>query len=137
MAQKVSELMTSAPVLSRSGQLLADGNKAMRGAGDVEVADDGVLNDLVTDRDVVVHAVPDGCGPGTISVAETSSQDLGTGAPDDAADTAVRRMREHAVRWVPVVQRGRPAGVLPAGDMAAERDERSALAGISAQPPDA
>jgi CBS domain-containing protein len=33
MAQKVSELMTSAPVILSSGQTVADAARAMRGAG--------------------------------------------------------------------------------------------------------
>lgn len=47
----------------------------------------------------------------------------------------MRRMREHGVRRVPVVQDGRPVGVLSLGDLAIERDERSALADISAEAP--
>jgi hypothetical protein len=39
------------------------------------------------------------------------------------------------VRRVPVVENGHPVGVLSIGDMALERGERSALADISAQPP--
>ena len=42
---------------------------------------------------------------------------------------------ERAVRRIPVVEDSRPVGVLSIGDMALERDERSALADISAQPP--
>jgi CBS domain-containing protein len=44
-------------------------------------------------------------------------------------------MRKHSVRRVPVVEDGRPVGVLSLGDMAMERDERSALADISAGQP--
>jgi len=36
---------------------------------------------------------------------------------------------------VPVVDNGQPVGVLSIGDMAIERDERSALADISAEAP--
>ncbi len=46
-------------------------------------------------------------------------------------------MRERSVRRVPVVKDGLPAGVLSIGDMAIERDERSALADISAERPNA
>lgn len=66
---------------------------------------------------------------------EACSADLVAVTPGEDADTAVQRMREHAVRRVPVMNDGRPVGILSTGDMAIERDERSALAGISAQPP--
>ena len=137
MAQKVSELMTSDPVTLPSGQPVIEAAKAMReqGIGDVLVADDGRLKGVVTDRDIGVRVVAEGRDPGTTPVSEACSPDLITVAPDDDVDTAVRRMRERSVRRVPVVQDGRPVGVLSIGDMAIERDERSALADISAERP--
>jgi CBS domain-containing protein len=44
-------------------------------------------------------------------------------------------MREHGVRRIPVVEGKRVVGMLSIADMAIERDEHSALADISAQPP--
>ena len=137
MAQKVSELMTSAPVSLRSGQPLTEAAKAMReqGIGSVLIVDDGQLKGLVTDRDIVVRAVADGRDPGQTPLADVCSPDLVTVEPNDDADTAVQRMREHGVRRIPVMDGGRPVGVLSIGDMAIERDERSALADISAETP--
>lgn len=47
-------------------------------------------------------------------------------------DNAIARMREHAVRRVPVVEDGRPVGIFSIGDAAMEKDPRSALGDISA-----
>lgn len=130
--------MTAAPVALRSAQPLTEAARAMRdqGIGAVLVEDDGHLKGLVTDRDIVVRGVADGRGPGSTPVAEVCSADLVTAAPGDDADTAVRRMREHAVRRIPVVvEDGRAVGLLSLGDMAIERDETSALADISAEAP--
>ena len=137
MTQKVKELMTSSPVTLRSSEPLIDAAKAMRdqGIGDVLVMDDGQLKGVVTDRDIVVRAVADGRDPRSTSVGDVCSPDLVTVTPDDDADTAVRQMRERGGRRVPVVDNGRPVGVLSIGDMAIERDEQSALADISAQRP--
>lgn len=64
------------------------------------------------------------------------SANLVTVTPDEDADTAVQRMRERGVRRIPVVdEKQHPVGMLSIGDMAIERDEQSALADISAQPP--
>ncbi len=70
MAQKVSELMTSAPVTLNSGQSVADAARAMReaGIGDVLVLNDGQLTGLVTDRDIVERVVADGRDPGNTQV---------------------------------------------------------------------
>jgi CBS domain-containing protein len=137
MVQKVSDLMTSAPVSLRPAQPLTEAAKAMReqGIGSVLVVDGGRLKGLVTDRDIVVRAVADGRDPGRTTLADVCSPDLVTAAPDDDADTAVQRMRERGVRRIPVVDGDRPVGVLSIGDMAIERDEQSALADISAETP--
>jgi signal-transduction protein with cAMP-binding, CBS, and nucleotidyltransferase domain len=44
-------------------------------------------------------------------------------------------MRENALRRLPVVDNGQPVGVVSIGDLAVERDSQSALADISAAPP--
>ncbi len=105
------------------------------GIGDVLIMDAGQLKGPVTDRDIVMRVVADGRDPGSTPVGEACSQDLVTVTPDDDGDTAVHRMRERSVRRVPVMDNGRPVGVLSIGDMAIERDERSALADISAEAP--
>lgn len=135
MAQKVRELMTPAPVSLNSGQPLTEAAKAMRehGIGAVLVVDDGELKGLVTDRDIVVRAIADGRDPDQATVADVCSAGLVTATPDDDADTAVQRMRERGVRRIAVVQGERAVGMLSLGDMAIERDERSALADISAK----
>jgi signal-transduction protein with cAMP-binding, CBS, and nucleotidyltransferase domain len=67
MAQKVSEVMTPAPVAVMPGQPVRDAAQAMRdyGIGAVLVAENGKLTGLVTDRDIVVRAVADGRDPGS------------------------------------------------------------------------
>lgn len=138
MAQKVREVMTPAPVAVVPSQPVSEAAKAMRdyGIGAVLVVDNGQLKGIASDRDIVVRAIASGKDPGSTPVSEVCSPDLVTVTPDEDADIAVQRMREHGVRRVPVVEGGsRPVGMLSIGDMAIERDERSALADISAQPP--
>jgi CBS domain-containing protein len=55
--------------------------------------------------------------------------------PPFAIETAVARMRESAIRRLPVVEEGRPVGILALGDLAVERDPESVLGKISAAPP--
>ena len=44
-------------------------------------------------------------------------------------------MREKAIRRLPVVEGGRPVGIVSLGDLAVERSPESTLGGISAAPP--
>jgi CBS-domain-containing membrane protein len=68
-------------------------------------------------------------------VGGVCSPDLVAVNSGDDADEAVRVMRENAVR-LPVMDDGRIVGMVALGELAVERDEQSALAGISAARPD-
>lgn len=137
MAQKVREVMTPSPMSLRSSEPLTEAAKVMRdhGVGSVLIVDDGELQGLVTDRDIVVRAVADDQDPASTPISEVVSSDLIVVGPDDDADMAVIRMRERAVRRIPVVDDGVAIGIVSIGDMAIQRDEKSALADISAQRP--
>ena len=67
--------------------------------------------------------------------ADIASKELTTLPPDASVDDAVETMREKAVRRLPIVEGGKPVGIVSIGDLAIERDERSALAHISATTP--
>ena len=53
----------------------------------------------------------------------------------ESPDDAIRLMRERALRRVPVIENGRPVGIVSLGDLAEERDPRSVLGEISSAPP--
>ncbi|WP_030863760.1 CBS domain-containing protein [Streptomyces sp. NRRL S-37] len=137
MAQHVRDIMTGAPVTVGPQTSVAEVARIMRDRdlGSVLVTDGDRLRGLVTDRDLVVRSVSRGGDPEDITVAGACSDDPVTVAPDDDLDHAVRLMREHAVRRVPVVEDGRPVGVVSLGDTAMERDPESALGDISAARP--
>ncbi|GHE48367.1 CBS domain-containing protein [Streptomyces thermocarboxydus] len=137
MAQYVRDIMTAAPVSVGPYTSVAQAARLMRDhdLGAVLVTDDGQLRGLVTDRDLVVRSVADGVDPEETTVVRACSEDLVTVRPDDELDLAVRLMREHAVRRVPVVDGEHPVGVLSLGDVALERDPDSALADIRAARP--
>jgi CBS domain-containing protein len=79
--------------------------------------------------------VAEGRDPKSIKVGEIVSEDVATVTPDEPVDKVVSLMRQKAIRRVPVVDGGRPVGVVSLGDLAVERDSKSALADISAAEP--
>jgi CBS domain-containing protein len=87
----------------------------------------------VTDRDIVVRALAEGKGPET-SVDEVTTEGVQTLTPDQTVDDAIEIVRSQNVRRVPVVQDGRPVGIVSIGDLAIVRDSGSALADISSEP---
>jgi CBS domain-containing protein len=99
----------------------------------IVVEDDRVLG-VVTDRDLVVRVMAAGKNPSRVKQADICSSDVVTVSPDDSIDTAVRLMRDRALRRLPVVENGRAVGIVSIGDLAQARDPDSALADVSAAP---
>jgi CBS domain-containing protein len=135
MTQLVRELMTTGLVALAPDTPVRRAAQAMRenDVGDVLVVEDGQLRGIVTDRDIVVRGLADFEDLATCTLGDVCSDQLLTAAPDDEADAAIARMREAAVRRIPVVEAGRPVGVLSLGDAAVDRDPDSALADISSE----
>lgn len=104
--------------------------------GDVLVTDDGELCGIVTDRDLAVRVLAEGRDADDVTLGDVCTHDLHTAAPDEDLQDVAQRMREAAVRRIPVVEDGKPVGIVSLGDLAIVLDERSALADISAAPAD-
>jgi CBS domain-containing protein len=137
MAQTVREVMTDRVVTVPSTASLMDASRAMadNDIGDVVVVDDGNVSGIVTDRDIVVRAIAKGSEPKTTRVSDVLSGQVQTLGPEASIGDAVRLMTEGAIRRIPVVEGGRPIGIVSIGDLAVERDADSALADISAANP--
>jgi CBS domain-containing protein len=116
---------------------LADAAKHMKDGdvGAVLVEDGGKLAGIVTDRDIVVRVVADGRDPSSVAASEIVSGTVHTVTPDQSLEDAVRLMRDQDVRRAPVVQDGRPVGILSLGDVSIERDTGDVLADISSASP--
>jgi CBS domain-containing protein len=137
MVQQVKEIMTKRPITLGKDASLADAARLMRdqGIGDVIVVEGEDAEGIVTDRDIVIRGIAEGADPNTTRLGQVVSGDLTSVAPDDPVERAVALMREKAVRRLPVLEGGKPVGVVSLGDLAVERDPRSALADISEEPP--
>lgn len=136
MAQSIREVMTADPRTVAPSDPLTDAARQMRegDTGAILVAEGGRLTGILTDRDIVVRVVADGRDPSSVTVGEVASTDVATLTVDQTVEDAIRLVREHNVRRIPVVQDGRPAGIVSIGDLAIERDTDSALADISSEP---
>jgi CBS domain-containing protein len=136
MAQKIRDVMTPDPVTCTADDTVTAAARAMKdhAIGDVLILDGGKLCGVLTDRDIVVRVMAEGKDAGT-PLREVCSREVVTLSPDDDADTAVRMITERAVRRIPIVEKDSVVGVVTIGDLAMERDARSALATLSAAPP--
>jgi CBS domain-containing protein len=137
MADSIRDVMTPDPATFTPDQPVAEAAKAMSTGdfGAVVVVEDGAVRGILTDRDIVVRAVAEGKDPTSTEIGEVFTTEPTTLAPDDSVDQAVDALRDGHVRRLPVVEGSEVVGIVSIGDLAQARDERSALADISAAEP--
>jgi CBS domain-containing protein len=137
MSTSVRELMRPNPVVLPASASVSKAAHAMRdrNIGDVIVEKGGKLCGIVTDRDIVVRALAEGKDPNKTSLDEICSHEVATLTPDATTEEAVTIIRHKAVRRIPVVENEKPVGIVSIGDLAIRLDPSSALADLSAAPP--
>ena len=133
MDAKVRDVMTPGPIGVDYDQSVGEAARAMRdwGVGAILVVSNGSLYGLVTDRDLVVRAVADGRGADE-PVGPLSSANLVGVDADADVHGAMRLMRQHAVRRLPVLEDGQVAGIVSLGDLAMQDEPDLAFAQLSA-----
>lgn len=137
MAQNMRDVMTADPLLLQKDATVTEAALAMKGQdiGDVLVMDGEQLFGIVTDRDITVRCVAESKDPQATQLGDIASTDLTTCEPDHEVQQAVKAVSEKAIRRLPVIENGKPVGIVSLGDLAEHRDPESALADVSEAPP--
>jgi CBS domain-containing protein len=99
--------------------------------------EDNRLKGMLTDRDIAIKVIAQGKDPNT-----TKAGDLAEGKPvtigaDDSVDEALRTMKDHKVRRLPVIDGHDLIGVVSQADLAKSIDEEKVgdlVEAISAAP---
>ena len=133
MDAKVRDVMTPGPIGVDYDQSVAEAARAMRdwGVGAILVVSNGSLYGLVTDRDLVVRAVAEERGADEPVGPLSSANLIGVDA-DAGVHEAMRLMRQHGVRRLPVLEDGQVAGIVSLGDLAMQDEPDLAFAQLSA-----
>jgi CBS domain-containing protein len=136
VADTIREVMTENPSTVEASATVQDAAQLMdkEDIGNVLVVENGEVQGIVTDRDIVVRVLAKGDGPDA-SVREAATTDVQTLSPDDSIEDAIKQMEQGNVRRLPVVDDGKPVGIVSLGDLAKAKDQDSALADISAASP--
>ena len=133
MAAKVRDVMTAGPIGVDYHQSVGEAARIMRdwGVGAVLVIRDDLLYGLVTDRDLVVRAVAGASGEDEPVGPLSSANLIGVDADADVSE-AMRLMRQHTVRRLPVLEDGQVTGIVSLGDLAITDEPALAFAQLSA-----
>ena len=133
MDAKVRDVMTPGPIGVDYDQSVGEAARVMRdwGVGAILVVSNGSLYGLVTDRDLVVRAVAEERGADEPVGPLSSANLIGVDADADVHE-AMRLMRQHEVRRLPVLEDGQVAGIVSLGDLAMQDEPDLAFAQLSA-----
>jgi signal-transduction protein with cAMP-binding, CBS, and nucleotidyltransferase domain len=133
MDARVRDVMTPGPIGVDYYQSIGEAARTMRdwGVGAVLVVRNESLYGLVTDRDLVVRAVAEARGADEPVGPLSSANLIGVDADADVRE-AMRLMRQHAVRRLPVLEDGQVTGIVSLGDLAIQDEADLAFAQLSA-----
>jgi CBS domain-containing protein len=132
MAKTAREIMTPDAQCAGENDTVADAAKRLAelDVGSMPICgEDDRLKGMITDRDIVVKVLAQGKDPGSTRVGE-----LGEGKPvtigaDDSVSEALRVMKEHKIRRLPVIDGHDLVGIVSIADIATnvEDDETGDL----------
>jgi CBS domain-containing protein len=95
--------------ISEAARLMKDNE-----VGAVLVLQDGRLVGIFTERDAVYRVMAPGRDPTATTLGEVMTREPKTVAPDETFGYALLLMHENGFRHAPVVENGRPVGVVSA-----------------------
>lgn len=134
----VSEIMTRDPVTISTSATVTEAAELMceHDIGDVLVVDDeGMLRGILTDRDIVVRTLASGRDPVKTPVERVCSSHVTKLEPGETLENAFELVHKKGIRRIPIVEGGKPIGIVTLGDLSLHRYPGSALGELSKLPP--
>ena len=117
----LNDIMTADPVVLSPEATLTEAARRMRDldSGVMPVGERDRLVGMLTDRDITVRATAEGKDPNTTPVREAMTPDVVSCFEDDDIGLAARKMEEHQIRRLIVLNRDkRLVGIASLGDIA-------------------
>jgi CBS domain-containing protein len=115
---KVGDIMSRNVVTVDKGATFADAAKVLRERGISSVVVKGAkgAEGIVTERDFV-NLVADGKDPASTKIGQRMTKDLAMVTPKTDIADAAKLMAERRIRHLPVVERGKLAGIVSIRDL--------------------
>lgn len=114
----IGSLMQTEMVTAKPEETLAVVAQRMRDnrVGAVLVVEADQLQGLFSERDLLTRVVAAGKNPASIAVGEVATKDLVTVGIDTHVKACAKILKEKRFRHLPVIDGGRPVGILSARD---------------------
>jgi CBS domain-containing protein len=117
---RAREIMTEGADYVDASCTVADAAKlfAEKNLGALPICEQEHLKGVLTDRDIVVKVLAAGKDPSRTKVIELIQGEAVTIGADDDVDLALRTMKDHAVRRLPVIDGTKLVGMVSQADIA-------------------
>ena len=136
MASTARDIMTKNPRIVKVDDTVRDiaGILAQEDIGAVIVCNDEQrLQGMITDRDLAVEVLAKDRDPAGTKASElVDGREVVTIGADDSIDDAIRTMKDHAVRRLPVIDGTEVIGMVSQADIARSGDEKQVGALVEA-----
>jgi CBS domain-containing protein len=121
MAKKARDVMSGGVECAGENDTVSDAAKklAQLDVGSMPICgEDDRLKGMITDRDIVVGVLAEGKDPDSTKVSELANGKPVTIGADDSVGEALRTMKDHQVRRLPVIDGHDLVGVVSVADLA-------------------
>jgi CBS domain-containing protein len=119
---KARDIMQPNPEILKTDTSVAEAARTMaqKGIGAAPICNtEGRLEGMLTDRDIVTKVVAAGKDPAATKVGEVAQHsEVVTIGADDSVEEALRTMKDHKVRRLPVIDGNKVVGIVSQGDIA-------------------
>ncbi|MFI5530538.1 CBS domain-containing protein [Kitasatospora sp. NPDC051853] len=115
-----SDIMHAGAQCVRADQTLLDAAMMMRdmGVGALPICgEDQLLKGIITDRDIVTRCIAEGKDPSMMKAMELGGH-LHCVRADDSIDAVLKKMEQHQIRRIPVIDGERLVGMISEADLA-------------------
>jgi len=117
--RKIRDVITDQTILTTPADLSvreAARRMVATGVGSIMITVDGKLTGIFTERDALIRVLAAGLDPETTTLAQVMTAAPITASPEIPLGHALHMMYEGGFRHVPVVEDGRPVGMISARD---------------------
>ena len=131
--QTLADVMTGDPDTVEPDTTIQDAAIQMRDSdiGSLLVVQDGQLEGILTDRDIVIKAIAMGLDPTTETIGSLTSTNVTTATPEMTVHDAANLMADRQVRRLPILDGSRLVGIVSMQDVA--QATLPAVAGMAEQ----
>jgi CBS domain-containing protein len=126
---QVAEVMTRGVLVLSPSDTLVAAAQAMDdlNVGSIPVCENNRVIGMVTDRDITVRGIAQGCNPETTQLSEVMTEQVETCYEDDALEDATQKMQDVQIRRLPVLDHNEElVGIVSLGDVATKGDQDQA-----------